>query len=190
MNRIGMGIAAASTLLLAGCVGYGYPSDGYYGGGYSNPGAGYPGDYGYGNQGGRGDVVRCESSDRRTRHCNVDTRGGVRLVRQLSDARCIEGSTWGTDRNGIWVTQGCRAEFALGGGYRPGPGTRPGHGQGRTVRCESRNDRHQRCDVSVRGDVTLVRQLSDARCIRGSSWGWDRNGIWVDRGCRAEFSVR
>jgi hypothetical protein len=35
----------------------------------------------------------------------------------------------------------------------------------------------------------LERQLSDARCIRGDNWGVDRGGIWVDRGCAAEFRV-
>ena len=57
--------------------------------------------------------VRCESRDRRTEYCGVDIRGGVRLVRQLSDRRCVRGSTWGTDGRGIWVTDGCRAEFEL-----------------------------------------------------------------------------
>jgi hypothetical protein len=37
--------------------------------------------------------------------------------------------------------------------------------------------------------VQLLRTLSDSACIEGRTWGWDRNGVWVDRGCRAEFSV-
>jgi len=36
---------------------------------------------------------------------------GVQLVRQISRSACIEGQTWGYARNGIWVSQGCRAEF-------------------------------------------------------------------------------
>src|SRR3546814_4297130 len=78
---IGFVIALAAASL-AGCVGYGYPGDYGYGG-YPNgsypgdryPGSNYPGS-GYGNS-----TVRCESKDRRTRHCNIDTRGGVRLTR-------------------------------------------------------------------------------------------------------------
>ena len=49
---------------------------------------------------------------------SVDIQGGVadvRLVRQLSSARCVEGQTWGQDRSGLWVTQGCRAEFEVRG---------------------------------------------------------------------------
>ena len=34
-----------------------------------------------------------------------------------------------------------------------------------------------------------MRKLSDAPCIQGRTWGYDRNRIWVDRGCRALFEV-
>jgi hypothetical protein len=60
-------------------------------------------------------IVVCESRDRRTNYCNADVRGGVRLVRQLSDRRCVRGSNWGTTERGIWVTDGCRAEFEVAG---------------------------------------------------------------------------
>jgi hypothetical protein len=39
---------------------------------------------------------------------------GVTLSRQLSDSGCVQGKTWGYDANGIWVSNGCRAEFTLG----------------------------------------------------------------------------
>ena len=66
---------------------------------------------GWNNGGGYGQVFRCESDRDRTRVCDVDGRGGVQLVRQLSSAPCIEGRTWGRDGRGVWVTAGCRAEF-------------------------------------------------------------------------------
>ncbi|HEX8695221.1 MAG TPA: DUF3011 domain-containing protein [Longimicrobium sp.] len=62
-------------------------------------------------------LVTCQSYDGRTNHCRVDTRGGVRLVRRLSEASCSRGRTWGTDRGGIWVSRGCRAQFAVGERY-------------------------------------------------------------------------
>ena len=58
--------------------------------------------------------MSCSSDDMRRHYCNADTRDGVRLVRQNSDAACRQGSTWGFDRRGIWVDRGCRAEFAVG----------------------------------------------------------------------------
>jgi len=36
---------------------------------------------------------------------------------------------------------------------------------------------------------TLVRQISHTRCRLDDNWGYDRNGVWVDRGCSAEFQV-
>lgn len=59
-------------------------------------------------------TITCQSYDGRSNHCSVDTRGGVRLVRQLSDAACVRGRSWGTDRQGIWVSRGCRAQFVVG----------------------------------------------------------------------------
>ena len=61
-------------------------------------------------------VVRCESRDYRERLCRAETSGGVRLARQLGDAACRQGRTWGTTRSGIWVSNGCRADFEVGRG--------------------------------------------------------------------------
>jgi Protein of unknown function (DUF3011) len=59
-----------------------------------------------------GPTFRCESRDNRRRNCSADTRGGVRLVRQLSgSAICREGRTWGSDNDSVWVDNGCRGEF-------------------------------------------------------------------------------
>jgi hypothetical protein len=98
---------------------------------------------------------------------------------------------WGFDRDGIWVDKGCRAEFEIGSGGSGGGGSW-GDGpfsSGRTVRVESRAGRREYQSTSTRGGVRLKRQLSRDACVEGVSWGFDRNGIWVDRGCRAEFEV-
>lgn len=94
--------------------------------GYGNYGnGGYYGDGGYGSN----DMVRCESRDNHSRTCNLGSsrRGGIRLLRQLSDTPCIEGRTWGRSGNGVWVTGGCRGEFVVerngrgNGGWQPPP---------------------------------------------------------------------
>jgi fermentation-respiration switch protein FrsA (DUF1100 family) len=59
----------------------------------------------------------------------------------------------------------------------------------RTVRCESRNYRYAYCPVPTYGDVSLRREFSFSACQYGRGWGYDHRGIWVDRGCRAEFAV-
>jgi hypothetical protein len=143
----------------------------------------------------RAQSITCSSDNGRRNFCAVNTGGGVRLVRQRSDARCTQGYSWGYDRRGIWVDHGCRADFAVrsNSGYRPGPGIGPGPGPGgpgQSITCASENGRRNYCAVDTRRGVRLVRQRSDARCTQGSTWGYDRRGIWVDRGCRADFVVR
>ncbi len=85
--------------------------DSRYGDGYGN-GSGYNGGYSNGAYSGR--TIRCESKNGRTRYCSLDTRYGVSLVNQYSHQPCIEGSTWGASGNRVWVTNGCRADFATG----------------------------------------------------------------------------
>ncbi len=135
----------------------------------------------YYDSSGYGPTIVCKSSGYSQNWCAADTRGGVSLVRRISDSACVEGQTWGYDRNGIWVTQGCQAEFAVG---RYGSG----YGNG-VIRCESSGYRQQYCPADTRGGVRLNRQLSDTDCVRGRTWDYDRGGIWVDKGCKAEFIV-
>ncbi len=140
-----------------------------------------------------GEVIRCASNDYRQNYCRIDSRGGVRLVRQISNSACIRNRTWGYDGRGVWVSNGCEAEFSVGYGIGDGPGYRPEPGYGyveaRVVRCESVNGRTQRCNLDTRGGVRLANQLSGSGCYQGRTWGWDRDGIWVSNGCRADFAV-
>ncbi|MBK6797386.1 MAG: DUF3011 domain-containing protein [Acidobacteria bacterium] len=143
----------------------------------------------------------CASDNGRRNYCNVNTRGGVQMVRQRSDAACIQGRTWGFDRRRIWVDRGCRADFIVGnrddgrdrGGNRGPYRDDVGGGRGNNVQtfyCESGDMKRHWCSEGIGGTVRLVRQRSDAACIQGRTWGRDRAGVWVDRGCRADFEVR
>lgn len=60
--------------------------------------------------------VICNSENGQRTFCSADTRGGVRLRRQLGGAACVEGSSWGYDSRGIWVDRGCRGEFDVRSG--------------------------------------------------------------------------
>ncbi len=77
------------------------------------------GDGGYGRQ-----SIYCASDDGRRRTCPVNTGGVVRLVNQRSGSACVEGRTWGFNRNSIWVDRGCRADFEVGRGRGDGPNGR------------------------------------------------------------------
>ncbi|MFN6491239.1 DUF3011 domain-containing protein [Nostoc sp. DedQUE03] len=59
------------------------------------------------------EIITCSSQNNQRNTCSVNTRGRVRLVRQLSNATCR--GNWGYRRNRIWVKNGCRAEFSVGG---------------------------------------------------------------------------
>lgn len=129
---------------------------------------------------GPGQSLTCSSDDGRRHYCSVNTFGGVRMTRQISGSPCVQGQTWGFDRQGVWVDRGCRAEF-FAGGY--------GQGGGQTITCSSNDGRRNFCNADTRGGVQLSRQISGSPCIQGQTWGYNRNSVWVDRGCRAEFIV-
>ncbi|CDH43629.1 MAG: DUF3011 domain-containing protein [Candidatus Competibacteraceae bacterium] len=176
-------------------------------------------------RGGGGAIVRCESTGQDYQHCRADTSDGVQLYRQLSRNACRFNDSWGYDRRGVWVKQGCRGDFQLHTGRSGGNGQQQGRDNTaaivggavalgvlgavlsendngnnnngnnnnsdrprRTVRCESDGD-YRHCRAEIRNGVRLSRQLSRASCRQNESWGYDRRGVWVDRGCRAEFSL-
>lgn len=66
------------------------------------------------------------------------------------------------------------------------------HAQGGndTLTCSSTNGRRATCGANTSRGVTLLRELGGStQCEEGFSWGYTRRAIWVDRGCRAEFSL-
>jgi hypothetical protein len=120
-------------------------------------------------------VVRCESRDYRERLCRTETQGGVRLARQLGDAACREGRSWGTTRGGIWVSNGCRGDFEVGRG-RGGIGGILDGWRGRT------GDRGSNSDWN-RG--------SGDDWNRGSNDDWNRGSVGNASGrCRSAVASR
>lgn len=55
------------------------------------------------------------------------------------------------------------------------------------VTCESKGGNRVNCRMDTSGGVTMGKQLSGSPCRRDSTWGVNRHGVWVDRGCRAVF---
>jgi hypothetical protein len=165
---------SAIFLMIAACV---IPSSAPAQPGYGQPGYGGP-----------PPRITCSSDDGRRNWCDIGPSRDVRLVRQISGSACVRDSTWGVDRRGLWVDRGCRAEFAIGRGGPPPPA--PGYGHSTVVTCSSNDGGRRWCDIGGRQDVRLVRQISGSPCVRDNTWGVDRRGLWVDRGCRADFKVR
>jgi hypothetical protein len=62
--------------------------------------------------------------------------------------------------------------------------------QPQTFKCESIDGYPRFCRLPFQASrIDMRRQLSSTRCEQGYNWGWQRDGVWVERGCRAEFIV-
>jgi hypothetical protein len=126
-------------------------------------------------------------------------RGGVLWVDRGCRGLFVSGDRWGGDGSDYGNRYGDRRDYR--DGYGRGDrdwdedrgGWHPGRDWDRRIRlqCDSNKKRYQLCQVDVgrHGYVRLVRQMSDARCTEGYSWGWNRAGVWVAHGCRAQFVV-
>jgi hypothetical protein len=175
-------------------------------------------------------VVRCDSHGSR-KVCAADTRGGVSLRYQYSVDGCWQNDTWGFDAKGIWVANGCQADFTVGAPPPPktaksGDDDKSGnllaglligalagaavtaavsnnnnnnndwdHGDDfdhyrRRVSCNSNDMGPRQCNIGRIRYAELARQNSGSPCIFGQTWGYRRDFLWVDRGCRADFWVR
>ena len=65
-------------------------------------------------------LITCESVSGRTTNCRADVSGGVTVHRQLSSTDCVQGRNWNISRTGIWVSNGCRAQFLVNNGRNSG----------------------------------------------------------------------
>jgi Protein of unknown function (DUF3011) len=141
----------------------------------------------------------CSSDDGRRHYCTVNGRVRVRLAQQRSESVCREGYSWGQDGRGVWVDHGCRADFVVEGRDWDHDRDRDhdydrDHERDRgdadqIISCASDDMHRHYCAADTGGGVQLLKQRSDSSCRQGYSWGYDRRGIWVDHGCRADFQV-
>ncbi|MBI2818280.1 MAG: DUF3011 domain-containing protein [Acidobacteria bacterium] len=139
-----------------------------------------PGNWGRGSRG-NVSTITCSSDKGQRVYCNTDTRGGVRLARQISGSPCNQGSTWGYDSRGIWVDRGCRAEFEVGGG---GSGARGGS-RGGTIDTGT--------TISVRTNEPINAKNSDGQVFTGvvDQDVVDANGnVAIPRGSSVELVVK
>ncbi|HEX2458199.1 MAG TPA: DUF3011 domain-containing protein, partial [Vicinamibacterales bacterium] len=63
--------------------------------------------------------VTCASKVGERTQCAADTSKGVVLARSYSTAACLLGKTWGYDDRGVWVSDGCVADFLVAGTAAP-----------------------------------------------------------------------
>lgn len=93
--------------------------------------------------------------------CLMDRDGRIYLVRV---------DRWGSGDISVW------------------PGTGRGD-QNQLVRCESYGEQHEECSIPRGSRVRLFDQLSNTPCVQNRNWGYQRDQLWVDDGCRGIFEV-
>lgn len=86
----------------------------------------------------------------------------------------------GRVRRAIVAGEGWRVSFT---GGRGGSSTQGGQ----RVTCESIDDGFTFCPAETNGAVSIERRLGGTNCTYNRTWSWNRDGVWVDAGCRGEF---
>ncbi len=146
-----------------------------------------------------GEVVHCVSTESGRTYCG---KPHMRYVIKDPGSVCVEGTTWGTDERGVWVTGGCTADFnASANGVttkkvttttvttRSTPmateSTRVTE-SGRLVHCIATASGRTYCGVHHAHYV--ISGTPDPVCVEGSTWGYDDHGVWVTGGCKSDFT--
>src|SRR6185503_19461274 len=140
--------------------------------------------------------VRCDSNDGHYHECVAGPAESVNVARLWSKTKCVRGENWGYRDGMIWVDEGCRADFNVvpsHGMTSSGNDTydnRGGRMTTQTIVCESVDGHRRHCPADTSGSVRITRRLSKSNCEYRKDWGFDKNGVWVANGCRAEFQVK
>ena len=124
----------------------------------------------------------------------IDGRGRMYLLRDPRQNRGvavirIEDPKGGREGYTFDLMWSGGADYARPGGPYPGgpyPGG-PGGGNSYIVTCSS-DGRRQYCPANTARGAKILRMYNDA-CRRSNAWGFDNRGVWVDRGCRADFQI-
>jgi hypothetical protein len=115
-----------------------------------------------GGSGGNLFEFNCASVEGKYRECQLPVDGRARLIKQKSDAPCVQGRSWGQRGDRVWVDDGCRAKFEVsvgGGGGAGGGGGNAGQQQRAEVQCRNQATRE---GISVR--------FVDRPVLRGNYW--------------------
>jgi hypothetical protein len=131
-------------------------------------------------------LISCGREAGERDYCIEVPQASVELVRQTSNAKCVEGKSWGSDPRGIWVADGCTADFLVKNNLITDideAGTK------RLVECSSTDGKRNFCQADTRGGAVLRMVVGHASCKFGESWDFSEGGVWVDHGCRGVFEV-
>lgn len=58
-------------------------------------------------------ILSCSSAAGERQHCRANTSSGILLSRSTGSGACLLGRSWGYDDAGVWVQDGCAADFIV-----------------------------------------------------------------------------
>jgi predicted porin len=119
-------------------------------------------------------VITCISKKGERQVCPADAAAGVALLRSTGESSCLLGKTWGYDDAGIWVSDGCGGEFAVGStseasGGNDFVGTFEPYGQLRT-HLAAFNDTAEVQDNATRVGINF-KTRGNIKLFAGTEWG-------------------
>jgi hypothetical protein len=126
-----------------------------------------------------GKVVHCVSTESGRSYCGAAHEHYV--IKSSAPTQCVQGTTWGEDDRGVWVTGGCTADFVMATSTAP---MRTTH----VVHCISTASGRTFCGRPHTHYV--MAGTPPATCVEGTTWGLDdEHGVWVTGGCKADFTI-
>lgn len=66
-------------------------------------------------------TIACGAGPGERQHCRANTASGILLARSTGPGACLLGRSWGYDDAGVWVQDGCSAEFIVAAAGTPAP---------------------------------------------------------------------
>ena len=121
-----------------------------------------------------------------TAYCVQAPQVSAELVRRTSDARCVEEKSWGVDERGLWLANGCAADFLMRQRTVTGQDALATR---QLIECSSPAGQRNFCTADACGGAELRAVLGHAPCKPSESWGSNEGGVWVDHGCHGLFEV-
>lgn len=115
----------------------------------------------------------------------------ITLLKQESQAAVVFGTSYGFIGNRVWVDNGARGDFRVV--YTTSRSIRVVQEEGeesRTITLQSFKSCYKSrvMDRPVK-EMQLIKQLSQAACTLGVSYGFEDSKVWADKGARGIFKI-
>ncbi|XP_013383892.1 lectin ADEL-like [Lingula anatina] len=128
-------------------------------------------------------IFDCDSNNYQYNSCCTGVRGiSASVMKKRSVSDCNMGNSFALYGCNLWVNHGCRARFYVNFDCQNMRTT--------SATCSSHGYTYATCPISgVVTSMYVTTKHSVSSCEYNKSFGFLGNNIWVDKGCRATFTV-